>query len=193
MSALDNALKIYDDNVMKIYLVRHGQTDWNLNGLRQGRQDIELNEFGRKQAKELRDKLADTHFDLCISSPLKRAAETAQIICGDRREIRYDDRLVERCFGKTEGQPSNITPMEYDWVFGAKFEDETFETLEQLFARAKSFIDDLKTIKADSVLVVCHGSLAKAIHYNIVGYNKNTNFLDWFLENCSYDCYDLLN
>ena len=64
-----------------LYIVRHGQTDWNVRQLRQGRTDIELNETGIEQAMELRDKLKSVKIDVCYASPLKRAMKTAQIIC----------------------------------------------------------------------------------------------------------------
>ena len=189
--SLDIKLLMYDDYIMKIYLVRHGQTDWNAKGLLQGQHDTSLNDTGRAQAREMQEKFQNLNFDLCFSSPLKRAAETAKIICEGRYEIRYDDRLKERSFGKLEGHPSKNRPMENDWRFGATFEDDTFEPLESLFARAKSFLDDLENVDAKNILIVCHGSLAKALHYNIVGYDQNTDFLSWHLENCAYDSYTL--
>jgi broad specificity phosphatase PhoE len=63
-----------------IYVVRHGQTDWNLEGRFQGRIDIPLNEKGKNQAKKTKEKLEGIEFDKVFSSPLKRALETAQII-----------------------------------------------------------------------------------------------------------------
>lgn len=66
-----------------IYIVRHGQTDWNLEGRYQGRTDIDLNETGIKQAEKIRQELKSVKFDKVFSSPLKRAYKTAQIICND--------------------------------------------------------------------------------------------------------------
>ena len=85
-----------------IYIVRHGQTDWNVEGRNQGRTDIELNETGIEQAKETAKKLEDKNFDLVFSSPLKRAYKTAQIICNNN--IILDSRLIERCNGDLEGK-----------------------------------------------------------------------------------------
>ena len=58
---------------MKIYTVRHGQTEWNKKGLYQGKTDVPLNEEGKKQAMLVKEKLKDKKIDLIISSPLKRA------------------------------------------------------------------------------------------------------------------------
>ena len=65
---------------MTIILVRHGQTDWNLKKLMQGRTDIPLNETGRVQALEVKEKLKNERIDICFSSPLSRTLTTAKII-----------------------------------------------------------------------------------------------------------------
>ena len=81
-----------------IYIVRHGQTDWNVEGIYQGRIDIPLNKTGIEQAKKTKEELKGIKFDKVFSSPLKRAIETAQIICNN--PIIKDDRIIERCNGK---------------------------------------------------------------------------------------------
>ena len=65
---------------MKIYVMRHGQTDWNLAGKAQGRTDIELNDTGIEQAKQTKKQIDNYKIDLIICSPLKRARKTAEII-----------------------------------------------------------------------------------------------------------------
>ena len=62
---------------MRILITRHGQTDWNLEHKVQGKADIDLNETGKKQAEETREKLWNEKIDLIICSPLKRAKQTA--------------------------------------------------------------------------------------------------------------------
>ncbi len=89
---------------MKIYLARHGQTDWNLEMRAQGRIDLSLNATGRAQAEEMRENIKDLEFDAVYASPLKRAAETAEIAVGDRYDINYHDLLIERSFGDFEGK-----------------------------------------------------------------------------------------
>lgn len=64
---------------MKLYMVRHGETDWNKARKIQGQVDIPLNEFGRHLAIETGKGLADIPFELCISSPLLRAVELSLI------------------------------------------------------------------------------------------------------------------
>ena len=86
---------------MKLYLIRHGETDWNRVRRLQGQADIPLNEFGRSLAQKTAAGLKDVPFDLCISSRLKRAYETAEIIL-DGREVPIitDDRIIEMAFGE---------------------------------------------------------------------------------------------
>ena len=64
----------------KIYVVRHGETDWNKNGICQGKTNISLNENGIAQAKVLKDKINVNLIDICYVSPLNRTIETAKII-----------------------------------------------------------------------------------------------------------------
>ena len=65
---------------MKIYVIRHGQTNWNVEEIIQGKKDIELNEVGIRQAYEVKEKLNMLNIDLIMCSPLKRTKKTAEII-----------------------------------------------------------------------------------------------------------------
>ncbi|MBP5726927.1 MAG: histidine phosphatase family protein, partial [Clostridia bacterium] len=87
-----------------LYIIRHGKTDWNVRHKMQGRTDIPLNEEGRQMAEAAREEYRDIHFDICFSSPLIRAKETAEILLRDRNiPILTDDRLLEMSFGRFEG------------------------------------------------------------------------------------------
>ena len=90
---------------MKFYIIRHGQTNWNKEGRIQGKTDIELNEEGIKQAEEAKKILKDYPIDMIVSSPLKRARKTAEIINETRKApIVLDKALEERGFGEFEGK-----------------------------------------------------------------------------------------
>ena len=89
---------------MMMYIVRHGETDWNRMRRVQGHTDIALNDYGRLLARETAEGMKGIHLDLCYTSPLSRARETAQIILGDRQIPVYDDpRIEEISFGRYEG------------------------------------------------------------------------------------------
>src|SRR5699024_2329666 len=92
----------------QLYLIRHGQTDWNLRAALQGRTDIPLNETGRRQAQEARQRLEGVRFDAVYSSPLSRAMETAALVSGwPMEKIRTDQRLIEIAFGPYEGKDTH--------------------------------------------------------------------------------------
>src|SRR5512145_1907871 len=88
-----------------ICIIRHGETDWNSSGRLQGCEDIELNELGRLQAARLAAYLSKQKWDVIISSPLKRAYETARIIASHLSlpEIEQMEGLRERDYGAASG------------------------------------------------------------------------------------------
>ena len=101
---------------MKIYLIRHGQVNHNLYKI-YSNEDKDLNETEIKQAENLKEKMQNIEYDIVISSPLKRAKHTAEILNINNKEIIFDDRLVERNPGSLEGQPYEITDREEAWNY----------------------------------------------------------------------------
>ena len=96
---------------MKIYLVRHGETDWNQAGLLQGQTDIALNAQGLEQAHDAAERLKKVPFEIAFCSPLIRAKRTAEIIIGDRKiTLTTDERLRELNFGPWEGVDIRTLP-----------------------------------------------------------------------------------
>ena len=88
----------------QICLVRHGETDWNKEGRLQGRTDIPLNDQGRYQAEQCGRYLAESEWDLIISSPLLRAKQTAETLaCYIQKPIIIIEAFIERGFGEAEG------------------------------------------------------------------------------------------
>ena len=85
---------------MKIYLVRHGETDWNQAGRLQGQTDIDLDAQGFAQAAEAAERLKEVPFEIAFCSPLIRARHTAETIVGERKiTLTTDERLRELNFG----------------------------------------------------------------------------------------------
>lgn len=107
---------------MLIYLIRHGQTDWNAEGRFQGQHDIPLNDTGRGQATGNGSMLASllgrgaTEYDF-VASPLSRTRETMQLLRSamglDPLSYRTDDRLKEICFGDWEGHTFHELSRDY--------------------------------------------------------------------------------
>lgn len=155
-----------------LYLVRHGQTDWNLNGQIQGQSDIPLNDTGRTQANNVADKLSRFNLEYIISSDLNRAAETAQII-GNKLNIRveYDARLREYDFGTLTGMTrKRLDPRSIEAFFTnpTYFDAEPFE---DAFIRVRDFMESIDYDK--KILVVTHGGV---INFVLCYFEDRNNF-----------------
>ena len=141
-----------------IYLIRHGQTDWNVQGKAQGFTDIPLNGKGRQQAVEAARKVAKLQIDHIFSSDLSRAKETAEIINSELRldlPITTDKRIRAYNLGELEGggfMSNGITATE----FLTLTKQHGVETTDEMFSRVKSFLDDLVAKKIENVLIVSH-------------------------------------
>lgn len=156
---------------MILYLVRHGQTEHNRGGLTLGRADIPLNQLGRLQAAALASRFASHPVGVIYSSPLSRALETARAILGERDLPFYvRDELIEMDVGETE----NITFAELrenypefllQWGGDSPAEARMpgGETLIEVAARIDPFLDDLRSITHDHVVVVSHNFVLKVI------------------------------
>lgn len=156
----------------EIYLIRHGQTDWNKAGRFQGQTDIPLNDTGRRQAKSLRESLKEhMPFDRMISSDLSRARETAAIINeGYECPIVIDAAFRELCFGKWEGlvfdQIKNDYPLEARYWATAPhlLHIAGGESLQELFGRVwPRFIYWTQQKDYRSMAFVCHGGTCGAL------------------------------
>ena len=152
---------------MKIYLTRHGQTDYNKKRMMQGLSDIPLNEVGIAQATERRKSLGDIKFDAVYSSPLCRAVKTASIIGNvPEEEIIKDERIIEANFGKYELMNYYATgiPMMLYWSFPEVFKaPEGVETVQEMIDRTSSFLKELEQKDYENVLVACHGGIIRPI------------------------------
>lgn len=148
---------------MEIYFVRHGQTDYNILGKYYGRTDVVLNETGKKQAREIAKFLSGISFDKIITSPLKRAYDTAKII-GDGRKIviEKEELLCEQDFGIFEGKSYLELQKEYPQELKTWNEDfsniapRNGESFKQVRERVDRFVEKLKLQKEERILIVAH-------------------------------------
>lgn len=149
-------------------LIRHGQTDWNAQRRLQGSTDIPLNDVGRDQARGAVEALAGHGWDAVVSSPLSRAAETADLIAAGLglAVARRVPALTERSFGPAEGMQDGpeLDALRIPGGFrGAEGEDEAAgRGLAALEALAEEF-------RGGRVLVVTHGSLLRVSLSRAVG------------------------
>ncbi|MGP6220214.1 histidine phosphatase family protein [Caldiplasma sukawensis] len=161
---------------MDLFLIRHGQTDWNLEGRWQGSLDIPLNERGVMEAISLREKVNSIKPDIVYSSDLKRAYETARLACKDMNvQIIKDSRLRERNLGNFEGlttdEVSRITGTEMNIlrIISSDWDEYGVEPLSSQFKRARDFLKDISGKNFDKVLIFSHGVMIGVISEIITG------------------------
>ncbi len=155
---------------MKIYIVRHGQTDKNKARQLQGRSNTPLNDEGRKQAQQAAQyfKNEGISFDLVYSSPLDRAVETGKIVSGNDN-ITLDDRLLEMDYGPYEGI-SLVDPPEEVKTFFKDFVHNPapagMENLKDIVARLGDFLHSVPVSEDANILVATHAIAMKgALEY----------------------------
>lgn len=151
------------------WFLRHGETDWNAQGLSQGRTDIPLNAVGIMQARRAALTLAPVGIASIVASPLIRARRTAEIVAEVLHlPIETDPDLAEVNFGEQEGQP--MGDWYDDWIAGT-YTPAGAETFAGLRDRAVAAVNRALGRPAP-VLVVAHGALFRALR-GAVGHEPN--------------------
>lgn len=143
-------------------LLRHGQTDWNINFLLQGVTDIPMNETGIEQVRLAAQAIRAEDWDVVLTSPLSRARQTAEIIAElvGFPEIIEQELLIERSFGEAEGLSHEQWRAKYsnlDVIPGG-------ESRTQLNERSKLLLDTVSSeLSGKRVLAISHGALIRAL------------------------------
>jgi broad specificity phosphatase PhoE len=175
---------------MKVYILRHGETELNTKGVMQGSLDAPLNQNGRDLAAVTGRAMKGIHFDSCITSPLCRAAETAEIVLresGNYVPVTVDRRLMELSCGDMEGKPLSDLGDAGKIFFTDPFRFISFpngETIRALCDRTQAFLKEL--IARDdgkTYLVSTHGCAMRAM----VNY-LNPNPQDFWFGHVPYNC-----
>ncbi|WP_281675409.1 alpha-ribazole phosphatase [Veillonella tobetsuensis] len=155
-----------------LYIVRHGETEWNKIGRYQGITNVPLNENGIAQAKACGNALKDVHFDRILSSDLSRALVTAETIRGNRQlEIKTDERLREINFGDWE--KLLFTEIEERWpgLIDQMYRRPDIvkvpngESFQEVQDRAWSAVSDFlnENNEDETILITCHGGTIRTI------------------------------
>jgi probable phosphoglycerate mutase len=146
----------------KVLLIRHGETEWSLNGRHTGSTDISLTENGRTVARLLKPVLADQTFALVLTSPLRRARETCELAGFSERE-EIDRDLVEWNYGEYEGlTPKEIHAIKPGWMIftdgapGGESPDQVQARIDRVIAKIRAVADK------GNVAVFAHGHLIRA-------------------------------
>lgn len=173
--------------IMKVILLRHGQTEWNKLHKYQGHTDIELNDFGRQQAKKVAAYLRDHEkVEAIYCSDLSRGRETAEIIGAELQlKVKCDPRWREICFGYWEGMTFNEVYEQYprefdDWYKNTlQLKVPGGESFAELLERALPALTEMSVHHQGTVVVVSHGGLIKMLVNHLHGGN---GLWDTYLE-----------
>lgn len=179
--------------MINLYILRHGETDYNLKGIVQN-DDSVLNETGIKQANIAREKLNDIDYDLIISSPFTRTRQTSEIINIKNKPIIYDDRLVERDMG--ELKENEMSYNSYNgalyWDYNLNLSDRGIEGVQAIFKRAEEFIDYIKkNYNNKTIVVVSHNAIIRAIHHVINNTTRTSDLYKFKVGNAHILEYEL--
>lgn len=181
-----------------LYIVRHGETEWNVQRIIQGQTDSRLTEKGQKQAKILAERFRNIKFDAVFSSDLVRAQRTAEIISIEHSlAVKTVKVLRERKFGRFEGKKEEEFEREFKQVFDKinqlsqgerlkyKLADD-IESDEQIVSRFITFLREIAVAYAGkTVLVVTHGGIIK--HFLVhLGFAKREELPVGAIANTAY-------
>ncbi|MCD7882106.1 MAG: histidine phosphatase family protein [Lachnospiraceae bacterium] len=206
---------------MKLYIIRHGQTEWNSTYRLQGRTNTQLNENGRRLAVGTGRGLADVSFDLAYTSPLARAKETVRLVLeaqnggNVRKELRpavpivEEERLLEISFGVMEGQKvrddNGVLVVENFIRFFNEPErylpPDEGESFQSLLARTGDFLEELKQKGraagdeggSGNILISTHGAASRALLANITHCPLRDFWSGGVPKNCAVTIVDLEN
>ncbi len=168
-------------NTTEIYLIRHGETEWNALGIFQGQKDPQLNDVGRNQARILANRLASVKFAAIYSSDLKRAHETATTVATlHHLPVIADKRIRERSFGIFEGYSKSELIEKYPDTFQALLEGKEGvvvpggETEPEIMNRTVDFFMEIAhRHPAERILVISHGGVIKRFTKYVLGIATN--------------------
>jgi len=149
----------------RLYFIRHGLSQGNIDGVWSGTIDTPLSPLGKQQAKLAGRKAKDLKVDYIISSPLSRAHDTAKIVAKEigypTDKIHINELFIERHFGELEGK---------SWSPDLNLDGITdIETVDTLLERARLALEYIKTLPEENILIVSHGSFGRALRSNITG------------------------
>ena len=180
---------------MKIYFTRHGETTRNAERRISGRVDVPLSELGRRQAEALaaRIRAEGLHIDLIISSPMKRARDTADAAAAvTGAPVTVDARLIEQDYGEYEGvymdEPRFSEFLENKRHFAYRYPGG--ESMLDVAARVFPFLDELIRMHADkTVLIVSHGGVSRLFNAYFCDMT-NDEYYNFLPDNCELTLYE---
>jgi broad specificity phosphatase PhoE len=166
----------------ELYLIRHGETDWNRRNLYQGTTDVPLNDAGRAQAGALAERLGGVRFDAAYTSPLRRAVDTARaVLRGAEVPLAEVRGLQELCYGLWQGrgqEPGGRCNPGLEWRWKESPWSVRFpggESLEEVRERAAAAIERIVDAHPGGVVLVSgHGHLNRVLLIHLLGWPRDS-------------------
>ena len=177
---------------MKLYVIRHGQTNYNKQGKYNGQYDEDINETGIKQAEEAKKIVQNLDIDIIFCSPLLRTRHTCEIINANQIPVIYDERLKERDCGIYTGKEvGSFYDTDY-WNYFSSKKVEGLETIQELFARVQEFLEEIKSKYPNkNILIVTHGGVARGIYFYFHELPEDGMIQKFGSNNCGMKEYEL--
>lgn len=183
----------------RIYLTRHGETEWNKQRRFQGSKNSELTEKGILAAELLASRIEEVKLDLIVSSPLKRAFHTAEIVRGNKKiDIIKHEGFKEINLGDFEGMRwDEIEEMHGDILY--RITEDPFknrypngENLLEFYNRVEKALKEvIESYRDKSILIVAHGGTIKCIESYIRKFKINKDWMGNVVQNCSLSCFEV--
>lgn len=176
---------------LKIFILRHGESEENLKGTFYGTMDCGLSENGVLQAINIKERLEGVIFDCAYYSPMKRVKETLNIVVDGESNttLLMDQRIKELDFGDFEGKtydeilkafPKECKEWNHDWK---GFTPPKGESYIDLYNRVESFMDEVLKSNHENILIVTHGGVMRAIYTYVMNGNLDL-FWKFGCNNC---------
>ncbi|PPK47000.1 histidine phosphatase family protein [Clostridium algidicarnis] len=186
---------------MNIYIARHGETKWNIEGRMQGFKNSDLTQRGISDARSLGESLKDIDFDCIYSSPLGRALDTAKYIRqDDNTKIILDDSLKELNLGLWEGMTHEEIKEKYPIQYNnfrehpESFESQGGESFLELIKRVEKGLNNIiKDENHENILIVTHTCVIKAISIIVKGNDVKDFWNLPFINNTSLTILEVIN
>lgn len=175
---------------MNLYVIRHGETDWNKIFVLQGITDIPLNKNGLKQASEASNQLKNITFDHIYVSPLTRTKQTLAGLNLTCKNIIEEPKLIERNFGDFEGTKTNVR--EY-WDYKLNLSTNNVEPIQEFFNRVYLVIKDIIDLYKDTdknILLVTHNGVQMAINAILTNFPLDSDILSLRIPPCGFKIYN---
>ena len=177
---------------MKLYVVRHGETNENIGDILQGNMDTVLNENGKNQARLARDLLKDKGIEFIIVSPKARTRETAEIISEGKIPIMYDKRLLSRNHGEFEGMSRNDIDLKTYWNININKQYEKAESVGEVYYRVSSLLEMIKNFYPNKkILIVTHSGICRILYYYFNGIPTDGDLTGYEAHNGLVEEYEL--